>query len=128
VDKLANTVEFFVHHEDVRRAQPNWAPRPLDPTLAAELEAALRRMARLLCRKAGVGVMLGITGTDPTGAPASTGSVRMITGRKGSPVATITGPASELLLYLYGRREQAVVEITGAPAAISALGSAKFGI
>ena len=128
VDRLANTVEFFIHHEDVRRAQTGWTPRPLDPALAAELEAALRRMARLLCRKAGVGVILGITGTDATGAPSATGAVRMITAHKGSPVATITGPAGELLMYLYGRRTQAMVEITGAPSAISALASAKFGI
>jgi hypothetical protein len=31
-------------------------------------------------------------------------------------------------MYLYGRRTQAMVEITGAPSAISALASAKFGI
>lgn len=128
VDRLANTVEFFIHHEDVRRAQTGWSVRPLDASLEAELQAALRRMARLLCRKAGVGVILAITGTDTAGTPAATGPVRMFTVRKGSPVATITGPAGELLLYLYGRRDQALVEITGAPAAISALGSAKFGM
>lgn len=128
VDRLANTVEFFIHHEDVRRAQAGWSARPLDASLEAELQAALRRMARLLCRKAGVGVILAITGTDAAGAPAATGPVRMITAHKGSPVATITGSAGELLLYLYGRRDHALVEITGAPAAISALGSAKFGI
>ena len=27
IDTLANTVEFFVHHEDVRRAQAGWTPR-----------------------------------------------------------------------------------------------------
>ena len=25
--RLVNTLEFFVHHEDVRRAQPGWQPR-----------------------------------------------------------------------------------------------------
>jgi len=29
VDKLANTVEFFVHHEDVRRAGDSWDEREL---------------------------------------------------------------------------------------------------
>ena len=29
VDKLFNTVEYFVHHEDLRRAQPDWEPREL---------------------------------------------------------------------------------------------------
>ena len=128
VDRLVNTVEFFVHHEDVRRAQPEWTPRPLGQDLQRELEAALTRMARILCRKAGVGVMLAVTGTGPMGAPATTGPVQMVTARKGSPVATINGPAGEILLYLYGRREQALVQITGSPAAITALQSAKFGI
>src|SRR3954468_1320770 len=27
LDELTNTAEFLVHHEDVRRAQPGWAPR-----------------------------------------------------------------------------------------------------
>ena len=29
LDRLTNTLEFFVHLEDVRRAQPNWEPRTL---------------------------------------------------------------------------------------------------
>ena len=27
VDAWSNTLEFFVHHEDIRRAQPAWEPR-----------------------------------------------------------------------------------------------------
>ena len=34
VDERANVVEFFVHHEDVRRAQPDWQPRELEHGLA----------------------------------------------------------------------------------------------
>lgn len=29
VDARINAVEFFVHHEDLRRAQSDWEPRPL---------------------------------------------------------------------------------------------------
>src|SRR5690348_16465152 len=29
-DAVANLAEMFIHHEDVRRAQPGWEPRPLD--------------------------------------------------------------------------------------------------
>jgi uncharacterized protein (TIGR03085 family) len=127
-DRLANTVEFFIHHEDIRRAQTTWEPRPLEPALETELEAALRRIARLLCRKVGAGLTLAITGTDSHGVPRATGSVRMVTARKGSPSATLTGPPGELLLYLYGRTGVAAVEISGAPAAIAAVQSATFGI
>src|SRR5271165_5327974 len=30
-DGAMNTVEYFIHVEDVRRAQSGWEPRPLDP-------------------------------------------------------------------------------------------------
>ncbi|MDQ1532175.1 MAG: hypothetical protein QOE37_2328, partial [Microbacteriaceae bacterium] len=36
-----NTVEFLVHHEDVRRAQPDWAPRALPREVQDELWAAV---------------------------------------------------------------------------------------
>src|SRR4051812_47294064 len=29
LDRLLNTLEYFVHHEDIRRAQPGWKPREL---------------------------------------------------------------------------------------------------
>ncbi|WP_344138032.1 TIGR03085 family metal-binding protein, partial [Luedemannella flava] len=47
-DGLANRTELFIHHEDVRRAQPDWAPRelPADPA------AALRGQTRLAARRA----------------------------------------------------------------------------
>ncbi len=42
VDGPMNTIEFFIHVEDVRRAQPEWEPRPLAPELADALWAAAR--------------------------------------------------------------------------------------
>src|ERR1700677_1592601 len=36
-DGPMNTVEFFIHVEDVRRAQPNWEPRPLTTAMADAL-------------------------------------------------------------------------------------------
>ena len=38
-DGPMNTVEFFIHVEDVRRAQPQWQPRPLSDELADALWA-----------------------------------------------------------------------------------------
>ena len=37
LDERANTVEYFVHYEDVRRARPGWEPRDVDPGLSEEL-------------------------------------------------------------------------------------------
>src|SRR3954454_10840128 len=31
VGTMVNTTEFVIHHEDARRAQPDWAPRVLPP-------------------------------------------------------------------------------------------------
>ncbi len=39
LDPIANVAEMFIHHEDVRRARPEWEPRPLDE----QTTAALRR-------------------------------------------------------------------------------------
>lgn len=30
LDPIANVAEMFIHHEDLRRARPDWEPRPLD--------------------------------------------------------------------------------------------------
>src|ERR1700744_2502873 len=36
-DAAGNTVEYFVHHEDVRRAAPEWTERSLDAGLSEAL-------------------------------------------------------------------------------------------
>jgi hypothetical protein len=38
-DGAMNTIEYFIHAEDVRRAQPDWTPRPLSPELSNALWA-----------------------------------------------------------------------------------------
>src|SRR5689334_20030054 len=48
VDGLANSVEMFVHHEDVRRAQDGWEPRPLDPSVHKALWRTLGTAKMLL--------------------------------------------------------------------------------
>lgn len=47
VDKLTNTAEYFVHREDVRRAQEEWVPR----NLPDDEQAALAPMADMLQRR-----------------------------------------------------------------------------
>ncbi len=57
VDERANAVEFFVHHEDVRRAAADWEPRTISQGESDMLWQRLR-IARLMLRKAPVGVEL----------------------------------------------------------------------
>lgn len=120
VDRMVNTVEFFVHHEDVRRARPTWMARSLDPRLVADLVGVLRAMARLLARKAPSGLTLVVS--DAAGGPVS------IVARGGSPVVTATGTAGEVVMFVYGRQAHATVELDGPADAVAALRSAELGV
>lgn len=117
VDRVANTIEFFVHHEDVRRAQEPWEPRVLPDDLTDDLYSALKRGAKLLGRSSPTGLVLEPTdGHDP------------IVAKNGSPSVTVHGPVGELVLFLYGRQAHARVELDGEPASVEAVRAASFGI
>ncbi|MER7070146.1 TIGR03085 family metal-binding protein [Terrabacter sp. NPDC000476] len=118
VDELANLVEYFVHHEDVRRAQPDWRPRDLDPRLQAALWSALRRTARLMFRRSATGIVLIAEGHGRYAAklPDEHGTV------------VLRGTPAELVLYAYGRKSVARVELEGDADDIAALQDAELGL
>jgi uncharacterized protein (TIGR03085 family) len=124
-DERANVVEYFVHHEDVRRAQPGWEPRKLDPGLTGELWGRLR-MARFMLRKAPVGVEL-VRDDRPEPARADGPRVR-ITARARTPVVTVTGVPAELTMWAFGRTTAARVRLDGSDPAVAALSAARWGI
>src|SRR3954470_24245114 len=109
VDEASNIVEFYVHTEDVRRARPDWPPRELDPGFQDALCSRLERPARLAGRSAATGLVL----RRPDGQTA--------VAHRGTPVVTVTGEPSELLLFLYGRQSAAKVELDGDKEAIAKL-------
>ena len=117
VRHLANLVEFFVHHEDVRRPA-GLGPRTDRPDLDEELWSMLGRMAPLMVRKAGVSGVR-VVAQRPDGEAHAAG--------KGTEV-TITGPVQELVLELYGRRSVAQVTYDGPADAVSRVRVAEFGI
>lgn len=106
VDAVANLAEMFVHHEDVRRAQPGWEPRELSTEDQRSLWSTLRRMAKMAYRKSPVPVELSTPDGD---------SVR-VSGGEG-PAVTLTGTPAELLLHAFGR-EQVRIEAAGDPDAV----------
>lgn len=115
VEDLANLHEFFVHHEDVRRANGARDPRALDVHTRRQLRRRLRIVAPLMLRAVrGVGVVVGEPGQTP------------FTARRGAPAVRLVGDVGELLLYLYGRREVAVVELAGQPGAVARLQAARL--
>lgn len=109
-----NGVEFFVHHEDVRRARPAWAPRSADPQRSTQLWYMLARMGRLCYRKSPVGVVLR--------RPDGTQRVA----RRGDRTVTVVGAPDELMLHAYGR-DEAVVDLEGARADIADLQGSRRG-
>lgn len=116
IDRLINTTEFFVHLEDLRRAQPDWDVRELDDELAGDLADALRRTATMFTRKAPAGVTL-----EPDGGDA-------MVAHDGDPMVTVRGPIGELVLWIFGRQDHARVEYEGDPEAIEQLRTASFGL
>lgn len=116
VDKFLNTTEYAVHHEDVRRARPGWQPRPLPSKVQDALWKVVRARAPMALRSLDTGVVL-----QRSDAPRA----RLVVG-DAERAATVTGEPMELLLFLFGRRDHARVEITGDAAAHAALDAANL--
>lgn len=117
VRSLANLNEFFVHHEDVRRAN-GLGPRTLTHDLEAALWRNVRRGSRYLGRR------LSDTGLEiewvGTGEPHTV--------RRGKPAARLSGTPGELLLYVFGRQAAAQVEVSGPAEAVAAVHRTHFGM
>lgn len=116
VDDLTNTLEFFVHREDLRRGVPGGEPGPLSNSEEEALYKALKRGARLMTRRAPAGLIL-----SPEGRP-------VIVAKKGSPEVTVSGPVGELVLFVYGRQSASHVTLDGPADAVTAVRTAKFGV
>jgi uncharacterized protein (TIGR03085 family) len=117
VRRLSSLNEFFVHHEDVRRANgrgPRTNEQAMDEALWRNISLAPWFLAR---RLRGAGLELEWAETAKT-----------VRARRGEPAARITGPPGELLLYLFGRQRAAQVEVSGPAAAVEAVRRARFGV
>ncbi|MER6580190.1 TIGR03085 family metal-binding protein [Nonomuraea sp. NPDC001023] len=126
LDTAVNTLEFFVHHEDVRRAQPGWEPRELPADLDELIWKRVSAGARLMLRRSPVRLVLRRAGGGAAGGGAAGGGVALGGAREGAKVQ-VTGTAQELLLFCFGRQEHARVELTGDDAAVSRATEARLG-
>ncbi len=118
-DERLNLVEYFVHYEDVRRAQPGWQARPIGRELADLLWDRLT-LARLMMRKAPVGVELARSDSTSESSHAGNGRVR-ITAKARTPVVTVSGDPAELTLWTMGRTSVADVQMEGNDSDVAAL-------
>ena len=117
VRRFPSLNEFFVHHEDVRRANGR-GPRTSEPAMDEALWRNVSRGSWFLARRLrGAGLELQWAGTD-----------QIVRARRGIPTARITGPPGELLLCLFGRQSAAHVEVTGPAAAAEAVRRTRFGM
>ncbi len=117
VRSFPNLNEFFVHHEDVRRANA-MVPRTLTPELEAALWRNVRRGTRYLGRR------LRYAGLEIEWV----GTTERLTVRPGEPMARLSGRPGELLLYVFGRQDAAQVEIIGSAEAVAAVQRTQFGM
>jgi uncharacterized protein (TIGR03085 family) len=115
LDDKVNAMEFFVHHEDVRRAATGWEPRRADPRRAGVLWGLLRRGAWVLYRNSPVGVVLR----------TPDGSKRTV--RDGARSVTVVGSPEELTLHAFGR-DEAIVEIQGNPVDVAGFQGSRRGL
>ena len=96
--RALNTAEFAIHHEDVRRAQPDWRPRALSPAQQDGLWNPATLYARRSAGRRGV----VLRRSDATGVEK----------RIGDGGRTVAGEPLELLLWASGRRDVARVQVS----------------
>lgn len=103
-----NGLEYFIHHEDVRRANGRGRRPARD-----DLEALAWRMTGYSARRVARRIRpFALELALPDGRKRSFGS---------GAVAALTGPATELVLYLAGRRSTSEVTLGGHPDAVAAV-------
>src|SRR5262249_19911749 len=123
MEERLNLVEFFVHHEDVRRGADGWQPRDLSNGLSDALWHRLSA-SKLLFRRSPVGVELARGGLSERGGERQ---VRR-TARARTPVVTVTGHPAELILWALGRTGAAQVRLDGNTDAVRQLSTARRGL
>lgn len=108
VRRLLNGLEYFIHHEDARRANglgPRVGIEELE-RMAWAMSGFMGRRLRRRVRPFGVALI------RPDGERRTFG---------GDPQVSLSGPATEIVLFLSGRRSGARVEVGGSPEAVRAL-------
>jgi uncharacterized protein (TIGR03085 family) len=112
-DGPMNTVEFFIHMEDVRRARSGWEPRRISPELADALWARVGPGG--MAKK--VPATIVMTSPGRTDKEAGAG-----------PRLTLAGDPGELIMFGAGRQAEARVELGGDGSLVAQLRSASLGI
>jgi uncharacterized protein (TIGR03085 family) len=115
IEPAFNTLEHFVHHEDMRRAQAEWSPRQLSEEDENTIWSFVLLLGRVMARRAGVPVRIE-WGERTAGL------------RGGRPAVVLRGRPSELALVLHGRGRVADVEYDGPATEVARFHEADFSV
>jgi uncharacterized protein (TIGR03085 family) len=113
VDRTLNSLEYFVHHEDIRRAQPGWAPRELTEREQRTLFKAASVAGKGLAKPAGVPVEIRWNDRERE---------RSAVLAAGEDPVVVTGDPAELTMYLFGRPEHRDLSFEGPAERVTQLG------
>jgi len=117
LEPAVNTMEFFIHHEDVLRAIDPSARRDLTTRAQGILWAGVKSQGKALARRAPAALRVARTDNEAS-----------VTVKPGEPVVTVRGLPAEIALYLFGRGTVAGVEIQGPADAVQRLAAGDFSV
>lgn len=112
-DGPMNTVEFFIHVEDLRRARNGWEPRTIPAALADALWARVGPGG--MAKKVPATIVVTSPGRDDKQAGSG-------------PRLTLSGAPGDLTMFAAGRQAAAKVEIDGDEVLAEQLRTAALGV
>lgn len=119
LDRAVNTLEYFVHHEDIRRAGTDWEPRELTDREQKAIWKSIAVAGKGLVRSAGVPVEIRWAGDERE---------RSAVLRKGDDPVVVTGLPSEVALFLFGRDQHAPLDFAGPDQQVERLRKGDLGL
>lgn len=118
VDRVLNTIEFFVHHEDIRRGAPGWEPRELTEREQRLVFKGASAAGKALVRAVGTPVEIRWYDGERERSTTLVG---------GDDPVVVTGEPAELTMFLFGRDQHRGLTFVGPQERIDALTSASLG-
>lgn len=119
LDRAVNTLEYYVHHEDIRRAGTEWEPRELTDREQHAIWKAISVAGKGLVRQAGVPVVIRWGGDERE---------RSALLRKGDEPVVVTGGPAEIALMLFGREQYTGLEFDGPESSVKKLTATGLGL
>ncbi len=119
LERSLNTLEYFVHHEDIRRAATDWTPRELTEREQRALWKSIAVAGKGLVRPAGVPVEIRWVGERDE--PAATATLRA-----GEDPVVVTGAPAEIVLFCFSRSQTCGLDLSGPPEAVRALAKGRL--